>query len=417
MTAASEPEILTSAQAAMERHDWRAAYDALSAADAATKLAPDALELLAQAAWWTGQLPLAIDARERAFAAATREGNVEAAIGAALRLAHNNLLRMSMPVATAWLKRAESMLEGFPENQGHGWLAATRAFHSALVGDTDDALAQATLAHEIGQRLELPDLTAFALGAKAAILVARGDVDEGLAMADEATLSAMNGDLDPQTAGGVCCSTIEACAAIGDVKRAAEWTEAQDRWCRREGINGFPGMCRLFRSGVKTLRGSWPEAEAEARLASTELQGYIPAAAGLAMYQIGEIRLYRGDLPAAEDALQGAHRLGQDIEPANALLLLAQGKPESAATAIRLALDEPHRVTSWMVPPGSEAYRLRLLPVQSQIAMAMGDLETAAAAASELERLAETFKTLPAQASAKICPRRPGGRAGRVCGR
>ncbi|HET6819314.1 MAG TPA: adenylate/guanylate cyclase domain-containing protein, partial [Candidatus Limnocylindria bacterium] len=265
----------------------------------------------------------------------------------------------------------------------------------------DGALASATRANEIGVRLGDQDLAALSLSAKAAMLVARGDVEEGLALADEATLTAMNGNLDPQTAGGVCCSTIEACAAIGEIQRAVEWTEAQDRWCRREGINGFPGMCRLFRSNVKTLRGNWPEAEAEARLASTELRGYIPAAAGLALYQMGEIRLYRGDLPAAEEALLGANRVGQEIEPANSLLLLAQGKPEAAAAAIKLALDEPRRAMSWMVPPGSDAHRLRLLPAQSQIAIAMGDLVTAAAAADELEHLAVVFKTVPARACAK----------------
>jgi class 3 adenylate cyclase len=401
MTATSEPDILATAQAAMARHDWRVAYDALAAADASAKLPPEALGLLADAAWWTGQLPLAIDALERAFAAATRDQNFEAAVMAAIRLAHNNLLRGSLPVSRAWLKRAESMLADVPQGIGHGWLAVTSALYGSLVGDTDGALAQATLANEIAERLGDQDLAAFSLGAKAAMLVARGDVEEGLALADEATLAAMNGNLDPQTAGGVCCSTIEACASIGEIQRAVEWTEAQDRWCRREGINGFPGMCRLFRSNVKTLRGNWPEAEAEARLASTELQGYIPAAAGLALYQMGEIRLYRGDLPAAEEALLGANRFGQEIEPANSLLLLAQGKPEAAAAAIKLALDEPRRAMSWMVPPGSDAHRLRMLPAQSQIAMATGDLETASAVADELERLADTFKTIPARACAK----------------
>ena len=262
MTASSQPDVLASARAAMDRHDWRTAYDVLSKADASDPLAPDALELLADAAWWTGQLPVAIEVRERAYAAATRNGDTQTAIIVAIRLAHDNLKRMSMPLARAWLKRAESMLEGLPENPGHGWLAVTRAFHDALVGDTDGALAQASRAVDIAGRFEDPDLAALALGSKAAILVSRGQVDEGLAMADEATLSAISGDLDPQTAGGVCCATIEACAVIGDVERANEWTEAQDRWCRREGINGFPGMCRLFRSGVKTLRGNWPEVRA-----------------------------------------------------------------------------------------------------------------------------------------------------------
>jgi class 3 adenylate cyclase len=401
VTATSQPDAVATARAAMDRHEWRAAFDRLSEADASQQLDPEALALLADAAWWTGQLPVAIDALERAFAIAMREGNFEAAVLAAVRLAHNNLLRVALPVARAWLKRAESMLEGVPENRGQGWLAVTSALYASLVGDADEGLAQATLANEIGKRLGDQDLAAFALGAKAAILVARGDVEEGLALADEATLAAMNGNLAPQTAGGVCCSTIEACASIGEIQRAVEWTEAQDRWCRREGINGFPGMCRLFRSNVKTLRGNWPEAEAEARLASTELQGYIPAAAGLALYQMGEIRLYRGDLPAAEEALLGANRFGQEIEPANSLLLLAQGKPEAAAAAIRVALDEPRRALSWMVPPGSDAHRLRMLPAQSQIAMAMDDLDTAGAAADELERLAEIFKTVPARACAK----------------
>jgi class 3 adenylate cyclase len=384
----------------MARHEWRSAFDSLSTADASMQLPPDALELLADAAWWTGQLPVAIDARERAFAAAMRDGNVQAAVDAAIRLAHNNMLRMALPMSRAWLKRAESMLDGLPENAGHGWLAVITALYASLTGDTQGALEDATRAHDIAERVGDQDLAALSLGTKAAMLVARGDLDEGLALADEATLAAMNGNLDPQTAGGVCCSTIEACASIGEIHRAVEWTEAQDRWCRRENINGFPGMCRLFRSNVKTMRGSWPEAEAEARLASTELQGYIPAAAGLALYQMGDIRLKRGDLPAAEEALLGANRVGQEIEPANSLLLLAQGKPEAAAAAVKVALDEPRRAMSWMVPPGSDAHRLRLLPAQSQIAMAMGDLDTAAAAADEMERLAELFKTIPARACA-----------------
>jgi class 3 adenylate cyclase len=401
VTTSSQPEIFAAAQAAMARHDWRAAYDALSAADASTRLAPDALELLAEASWWTGQLPIAIDARERAFAIATRERDLPAAVSAAVSLARDNLLRMSMPMALAWLNRAEAMLAGVDENEGHGWLAATRAFYGSLAGDTDMAVEQATRAQEIAQRLGLEDLAAFALGEKAAALVARGEIDEGLALADQATVTALSGNLQPQIVGGVCCATIEACSSIGEIKRAVEWTEMQDRWCRREGINGFPGMCRLFRSGVKAMRGSWPEAEAEALVASTELQGYIPAAAGRALYQIGEIRLARGDLPAAEEALLGANRFGQDIEPANSLVLMAQGKLEAAAASIRQALDEPSPQASWGLPPGSEAHRLKLLPAQSEIAVAMGDLQTATIAADELDRLAEKFGTVPARASAK----------------
>ncbi|HYN63766.1 MAG TPA: adenylate/guanylate cyclase domain-containing protein, partial [Candidatus Limnocylindrales bacterium] len=310
-----------------------------------------------------------------------------------------NLMRMKTDVSQAWIKRVERMLEGVPENPGHGWLAMVTGLRAALIGDNEESLAQATKAYDIGKRLGLRGLEALALAGRAAALLAKGEVEEGLALADEAALVAISGELEPQEAGGVFCATIEACASIGDVLRASEWTEAQDRWCRREGINGFPGMCRLFRSDVKRFHGAWPEAEAEARLASVELRGFIPVAAGLALYQVGEIRLRRGDLPAAEEALLGAHGLGQDTEPLLSLLRLAQGKVAAAAESIKRAATEPGR-SSWRAPTDSAAYRLSLVPAQVEILLAAGDVAGARAAGDELNALADRFATPAAKAAA-----------------
>jgi class 3 adenylate cyclase len=393
-----ERPILEAAVAALDRHEWRTAFDGLSAADAEQPLSPAGLELLATAAWWTGQLPVAIETRERAFAEASKAGDIPTAVEVALNLARDHVFKLAMPTASAWIKRAERMLEGLEENPGHGWVAGVKAGIASVGGDNEESIAQATLAQEIAERLGLPDLRAFAMAGRAAGLMARGDVEEGLALADEAATAAITGQLQPAIAGGVFCATIEACAGIGDVRRALEWTEAQDRWCRRERINGFPGMCRLFRSDVKRMHGAWPEAEAEALQASVELRGYIPGAAGLALYQIGEIRLRRGDLPAAEEALLGAYGLGQDTEPAQSLLRLAQGKTAAAVESIRRALNEPGR-PSWRAPSDSAVYRLGLLPTQVEILLAAGDVAAARVAADELVGLADKFRTPSALAS------------------
>lgn len=403
MSTAPDASLLDSARAALDRHDWQGAFDVLSAADTDGRLTGAELELLAEAAWWTGQLPLAMDARERAYAKAAKSGEVPVAVLAALGLARDNLFRMAPEVAIGWIRRAERLLQGLEETPQHAFLGVTRAFHAALIGDNEESLAQASRALDVARRLGDPGVEAIAMSAKAAALLARGDVEEGLALADEATLTAVSGELEPAAAGGVCCTTIESCAGIGDLRRASEWTEAQDRWCRREGISGFPGMCRLFRSEIKTLHGAWLEAEAEARAASAELLGFMPGAAGMGHYQVGEIRLRRGDLPAAEEALLQAHALGQDTEPALSSLRLAQGRVDAAVRGIQLALDEPHRRPSWWAPPNSQMYRLRLLPAQVEIAIAAGDLATARAAADEAAALAERFGTLPVRAKAAFC--------------
>jgi class 3 adenylate cyclase len=388
------------ASAALGSHAWREAFDLLADADRGGTLTTDDLELYAQAAWWVGQLPVAIEVRERAYAAHLKADDRVGAATAAIQIGRDNLFRSSYSIAAAWLSRAERLLDGVEENLGHGWLAATRAFFAGLKDDGDTALEQANRALAIATRFGNRDLEAMALSEKGVSLVHLGRTDEGLALIDEATVAAVAGEIEPQTAGGVCCATIETCAALGDWRRVAQWTEAQDRWCKREQINGYPGMCRIFRAEVKRMQGSWLEAESEARRAADELPGWIPAAVGLALFEIALIRLRRGDLPAAEQALTEAHAYGRDPEPALSLLRLAQGRTDAAREGIRRALEEPPATPSWWAPPGSQINRLSLLPAQVEIALASGDLQTARAAADELTALEDRFPSETTRAAA-----------------
>jgi len=99
---------------------------------------------------------------------------------------------------------------------------------------------------------------------------------EGLALLDEATVAAVSGELDPYTTAVVYCGIIAACRDLGDYARAGDWTEAAKRWCERQAISGFPGLCRVNRAEVMRLRGSWPEAEEEIHRSVDELHDFAP---------------------------------------------------------------------------------------------------------------------------------------------
>jgi class 3 adenylate cyclase len=387
----SEPSLAEQGRAALVRHAWGEALEKLTEAEAEGDLSPRDLDAYADAAWWNGRLEQAIELRERAYAAATRAGQPEAAVMVAIKLARDNVYRSSDALSGAWLQRAERLLEGVDENAGHGWLAATAAFRAAVTGDVDRAMAESVRAEGIAARTGDRNLAAMAQSEHGFALIADGHVAEGMAMVDEASVAAVGGELEPETAGGICCTTIGACTTLGEWTRAAEWTDAQDRWCKREGIAGYPGMCRLYRSEIKELQGRWLEAEAEAQRASVELAGFIPAAAGMALYRIGQIRLHRGDLAEAEDALVRANALGAHVEPALSLLRLAQGRVQVAADGIREAIERPPRTPSWHSPPGSALYRMPLLRAQIEIALAAGDEGTAREALEQLESIAERF--------------------------
>jgi class 3 adenylate cyclase len=149
-------------------------------------------------------------------------------------------------------------------------------------------------------------------------------------------------------------------------------------------------MCRVHRAEVIRLQGSWQEAELEARGAFEELRGFIAEYAAEAMYVIGETRLGRGDLVEARDAFRQAHELGREPNPGLALLRLAEGDVPAATAAIKRGLTSARQPLP----------RSRLLPAQVTIALAAGDLATAAAAAAELESIASTFGTAALKARA-----------------
>jgi class 3 adenylate cyclase len=184
---------------------------------------------------------------------------------------------------------------------------------------------------------------------------------------------------------------MSVCRETADYRRGSEWADVSKRWCERQDITGFPGICRVHRAEFLRLTGAWADAASEAERASEELQGFHPAAAGGAFHELGEVRLRMGDLDGAADAFGHARALGEEPQPGQALLLFARGRPDAAAASIKGSLEE----ITW-----HKLARARLLPAQAEIAKALGDLPTAAAAAAELEAIADEFGTAAIRAAA-----------------
>jgi len=393
---------LPAARGAVVRHAWDEARDLFREAEKVERLSPGDLELMAEAGWWSGHPDERDDAFERAYAAYVEAGDKERAAGLALRLAEFAFQRLAGPIGAGWMGRAERLLEGEPESAINGFLACLMAFRLITGGELEEGLRFADKAIGLGRAYGNRDVEALSLNLKGRALVKQGEVAEGMALIDESTVAAMAGELHPWATANVYCSTIDACRDLADWQRAFEWTEEADRQMRRQRIGGYPGICRVHRAEIMRLRGTWPEAEQEAREACTELERFrLLVPAGWGYYEVGEVRLRMGDFAAAEEAFQRAYELGRDPEPGLALLRLAQGDQSAAASSIRRALSEtevPLAITgdSAKEPLG----RGHLLPAQVEIALAIGDSETANAAASELESTAGHYGSTALQAAA-----------------
>jgi class 3 adenylate cyclase/predicted negative regulator of RcsB-dependent stress response len=373
---------LEAGREAARRGAWQEAYEHLNAADQDGALGGDDLELLAHAALWTGHLGASIEFAERAYARFSEEGqNLKAAM-TALSLAAEYRNKLQNSASAGWHQRAARMLEQEPESAVHGYLELQRALMASGRGEYDGALAHIQNALDIATRHHDRDLLAQATLREGVARVNKGDVDAGLALIDEVTASAVAGDLNAMSTAIIYCNAIDTCRDLADYSRAAEWTETATRWCDRQAIAGFPGMCRVDRAEIMRLRGAWGDADRELQQATEELQDFNPRVAGQAFYEIGEIRLRMGELEAAEQAFAQARDLAKEPEPGLSLLRLAQGKVDAAANSIRRALEDESL---------ARLDRARLLPAQIEIALAANDVRTARAAAEELEKITEDY--------------------------
>jgi tetratricopeptide (TPR) repeat protein len=387
---------------AASRGDWQEAFDLLMQADAEGLMSAAELPVLAEVAYAAGHLDVTIDAWERAHAGCLQVGDQVSAGGAAVRVAMHLLLDTAlMAPVRGWLGRAERLLEGQGETSAHAWFAVVRTYERMLTGDLPSAREWAGRAIEVGSRC---DPAAWAIGrvAEARLLILGGDVREGLALLDEVGVAMVSDDLDPLSTGLVYCELVCALQGLAQYDAAEEWTEAMERWCKTNAIGSLHGRCRVHRAEILRLRGSCDEAEREALAACEELRPYLRRELGWPLAELGRIRLRKGDIEGAEQALLAAHQVGWDPQPGLALVQLAQGDIASAVAAIRNALERPLRVPSKELPPDTELQRAPLLEAQVEIEIAAGNLDRARSAAEELQLVAARFHSKALVAGAAL---------------
>jgi DNA-binding NarL/FixJ family response regulator len=366
---------------AFRLRSWRNAYTFLSDADSQSPLEPDHLLHLAQAALLIGKEQEGADALARAHQGFLSAGQTAPAVRCAFWLGFTAMLNGESSKATGWLSRAGRLMEGEPECVETGYLLLPHGYRLVHSGDPHSAESYFKQAATVAKRFDDKDLMALALQGQGRSLIRKGEIQQGLALLDEAMIAVTAGELSPLNAGGVFCSVLDACGEIFDLQRAQEWSIALKSWCDSQpDIMPYRGHCLIRRAELLHLHGAWSEAYEEAKRACECLALPSPRAAlGGAFYQIGEIERMRGNLPEAERAYEEAARWSPNWGPGLARLRLAQNKADAANTLVRRMAEHLRE----------SAPRALLLDAWVEIALAANDLDSARTASEELAALAE----------------------------
>jgi ATP/maltotriose-dependent transcriptional regulator MalT len=387
-------ELLGHARTAFDQGQWSEARSSLCDVDADQPLEADDLERLAWSCRWVGDTPGFLDALERAEVGFSVVGGVAGAARMALEQARHHAMMLDGAVAFTCYLRACDYLAEAPECAEHAQAQWSLAFTLMAGGDFAEARVALLDARSIARRVGSPGLEAMAVQGLAHLAVTEGEVGDVVELVDEAAALAMRPGVAPVHAGYVYCAVISICRALCDWGRATEWTKVSTRYCERESITGYTGLCRFHQGEIHRLHGHLAEAEQRVLQACEELLEINRYSAGWGYSELVEIRVRRGDLDGAEDALAAAVALGDDGQPGRGRLLLAQGDPGAAVRSLRRSLADPGFLAC--------ERRVFLLPVYVAACVASDDVEAAAEGAAELEELARRLGTAGPAAAAAV---------------
>ena len=363
------------------RRAWGDAFLQLSAAEDEQQLEVEDMERLAAAAYLVGRVDDSVDAWARAHHGWMQAGDDIGAARCAFWSAFVLLNQGELARGGGWVRRARRLLDDRQRDcVEQGYLRYSDALRLVFEGDVEAAHAGFAQAAKIGDRFGDAQIVALGRVGQGRCRIYRGEIAEGMALLDEAMVAVTVQEVSPVAVGDLYCTVIEGCQEVFDVRRAKEWTAALSRWCDTQPeLVLYRGQCLVHRAELMLIGGAWVDAVAEVQRACRRLsRPTSQPALGAAYYVRAELHRLRGEFAESERAYRQANLRGRQPQPGLAQLRLTQGRVDEAHATMCRVLDEAE----------DSVTRSRLLAPYVEIALAVGDVAAAHAAADELSKIA-----------------------------
>lgn len=356
-------------QAALAAADWATAQRCFEQARETTESA-EVLDGLGQARYWQGDYRSALSLRERAYARYYEHGDHRRAAFVALQLAVLHwLIYGNAAAASGWVSQAQRMVEQAGDCAERGWV---ELFLAAGADAPDECERRARAAMETGRRHGDVGLEYDALACMGRAQVARGQVEKGMRLIDEAVAATVSGVVtDAWAAAEIYCTLFGACELVVDVRRAQGWLDALDGYVKRTGELPVAGICRMHYGGILTAAGRWADAERELLAALHIYDDTYHGTRFEPLLRLADLRVRQGRLDEAVELLDGYEEHPEASAP-RVRLHLARGEPGLAeavaerhltrrgrglASATVLALLVEARLAGGRVEPARDAAR------------------------------------------------------------